>query len=64
MKNRLQRARSDVLSRHELPRTADEIDLDRLVWDPDYRRAVRPLLVGDREKDRGDTAAKDALHKT
>lgn len=28
----------------ELPQTVDEVDLDRLVWDPDYRDAVRQLI--------------------
>ncbi|MGB0631157.1 MAG: hypothetical protein ACPGRZ_10715 [Alphaproteobacteria bacterium] len=28
----------------ELPATPDDIDLDRLVADPDYRRAVKDLL--------------------
>jgi hypothetical protein len=28
----------------DLPATPDEIDLDRLVADPDYRRAVKDLL--------------------
>jgi hypothetical protein len=29
---------------YDLPRSAEDIDLDRLVWDPVYRRAVRPLI--------------------
>jgi hypothetical protein len=28
----------------ELPKTAEEVDLDRVVWDPVYRQAVLPLL--------------------
>jgi hypothetical protein len=36
-------------ARHDLPRTADDIDLDRLVWDPAYRRAVRPLIEAEDE---------------
>jgi hypothetical protein len=28
----------------ELPKTAEEVDLDRVVWDPAYRQAVLPLL--------------------
>ncbi len=38
----------------ELPRSVDEIDLDRLVWDPAYRRAVRPMIEA--EDDGDDTA--------
>ncbi len=38
-------------SRHDLPRSADEIDLDRLVWDPAYRRAVRPLIEAEEDGD-------------
>ncbi len=49
MKNRLRRIRSTIPPRRELPGSADEIDLDRLVWDPEYRRAVRPLLEGEPE---------------
>ena len=26
---------------------AAELDLDRLVWDPEYRRAMRPLIERD-----------------
>jgi hypothetical protein len=26
------------------PASVDDIDLERLVWDPEYRRAVKPLL--------------------
>ena len=37
----------------DLPRSADDIDLNRLVWDPVYRRAVRPLIE-----------AEDAAEKT
>jgi hypothetical protein len=28
----------------DLPKTPDDIDLDRVVTDPDYRRAVQELL--------------------
>ncbi len=38
-------------ARHELPRSVDEIDLDRLVWDPAYRRAVRPLIEAEDDGD-------------
>jgi hypothetical protein len=38
-------------SRYDLPRSVDEIDLDRLVWDPAYRRAVRPLIEADEDDD-------------
>ena len=30
--------------RHEIPRSAEEVDFDRLVWDPVYRAAVRHLI--------------------
>lgn len=33
-----------TISKHEIPATADEVDLDRLVWDPVYREAVRHLI--------------------
>lgn len=33
------------LAREETPNSADDIDLDRVVWDPDYRSCVRDLLV-------------------
>lgn len=41
----------------ELPATPDDIDLDRIVNDPDYRRAVQTLLrrwgiCGDSRKNR------------
>lgn len=26
------------------PASVEEIDLDRIIWDPEYRRAVKPLL--------------------
>ncbi len=28
----------------DVPRSVEEIDLERIVWDPEYRRAVKPLL--------------------
>lgn len=28
----------------DLPRTADDVDLDRVIWDPAYRRAAKALL--------------------
>ena len=31
---------------HEMPKCAEEVDLDRLVWDPVYREAVRHLIDG------------------
>ena len=34
----------DVIPPGELPATPDDIDLDRIVTDPDYRRAVQELL--------------------
>ena len=36
-----------ILALDETPDTADDIDLDRVVWDPDYRSFVRDLLVTD-----------------
>ena len=36
---------------HEMPKSAEEVDLDRLVWDPVYREAVRHLIEGDRRTD-------------
>lgn len=33
-----------TITRHEIPRSAEEVDYDRLVWDPDYREAVRHLI--------------------
>lgn len=30
------------------PATAEEIDLERVVWDPEYREKVRHLLHGNR----------------
>ena len=40
---------------HEMPKCAEEVDLDRLVWDPVYREAVRHLIEDDR-----DTGEEDA----
>lgn len=34
----------DTVPPGELPATPDDIDLDRIVNDPDYRRAVQELL--------------------
>jgi len=44
MKKRPTPLPGDLLYPLELPRSAEEIDLDRLVWDPAYRRAVRPII--------------------
>ena len=33
-----------VLIPSELPASQQEIDLDRVVWDPDYRAAIKRLL--------------------
>lgn len=30
----------------QIPDRAEDIDLDRLVWDPPYRNAVKALLIG------------------
>lgn len=33
-----------VILSHELPVSPQDIDVDRLVWDPDYRAAVKRYL--------------------
>ena len=38
------RGNERMLTPHELPATSQDIDLDRLVWDPDYRDAIKRLL--------------------
>lgn len=30
----------------QIPERAEDIDMDRLVWDPPYRSAVKALLIG------------------
>ena len=37
-------AKNERVPPRDLPATPDNIDLDRLVADPDYRRAVKDLL--------------------
>ena len=48
---------------HEMPKTAEEVDFDRLVWDPVYREAVRHLIEGDgrSDKDEGGKAPKERV---
>lgn len=44
------------------PGSVEEIDLDRIVWDPEYRRAVKPLLVPAKTAKRAD-ARRGALRR-
>ena len=44
MKKRTHEGRGGTIMTAEAPSSAEEIDLDRIVWDPEYRRAVKPLL--------------------
>ena len=44
MKQRTRKTRPGGLKTVDRPRSIDEIDLERIIWDPEYRRAVKPLL--------------------
>ena len=44
MKERTHSNRPGGVTTADRPRSIDEIDLERIVWDPEYRRAVKPLL--------------------
>ena len=44
MKERTHRGRPGGVTTADRPGSADEIDLERIVWDPEYRRAIKPLL--------------------
>ena len=45
MKKHRKPTRAEPSTPFEPPRTVDDIDLDRVVWDPEYRSAVGPLLT-------------------
>ncbi len=44
MKERTHGNRPGTVTTADRPRSVEEIDLERIVWDPEYRRAVKPLL--------------------
>ncbi len=44
MKERTHSGRPGGVTTADRPSSADDIDLERIVWDPEYRRAIKPLL--------------------
>ncbi len=44
MKHGTRTSRPEGVTTVDRPASVDDIDLERLVWDPEYRRAVKPLL--------------------
>ncbi len=44
MKERTHTNRPGAVTTADRPGSVEEIDLERIVWDPEYRRAVKPLL--------------------
>lgn len=44
MKQHTRTGRPGQATTVDRPGSVEEIDLDRVVWDPEYRRAVKPLL--------------------
>lgn len=56
MKQRTHSNRPGGVTTTDRPRTVEEIDLERIVWDPEYRRAVKPLLEPAKPPKRADRA--------
>ena len=54
MKERTHADRPGTVATADRPRSADEIDLERIVWDPEYRRAIKPLLSPGKASNRTD----------
>ncbi len=56
MKKRIHGNRPGEVTTADRPRSVEEIDLERVVWDPEYRRAVKPLLDPAKTAKRADRA--------
>ncbi len=54
MKQHTRRFRAGQATTVDRPGSVEEIDLDRIVWDPEYRRAVKPLLLPAKTTKRAD----------
>ena len=59
MKERTHGNRPGAVTTSDRPRSIDEIDLERIVWDPAYRRAIKPLLDPDKTAKRTDHGRSD-----
>ena len=44
MKERTHRHGAGGVATVDCPGSIEEIDLERIIWDPEYRQAVKPLL--------------------
>ena len=54
MKERTHKNRQGGVTTADRPRSVEEIDLERIIWDPEYRLAIKPLLDPANTTKRGD----------